>query len=284
MKDLIIGAADNYDWPHIKIWARSLTESGFTGDVVLIAYRVTNELVNQCKNIGIQVFGAEIDELGRPIDHDYLGLPTQSHRMRNFHIWQYLHFNSGAYRFVAVTDTRDVCFQSNPSVYFDTLANRDNFVAMPSEAITFEYEPWNGSMVRNLFGEFIYDLLKNKSACNSGTFFGRQETITPMLLNMYLVAKHFNTTGTDQPTMNVLGYLFYGNVVSCWAMENGWACQAGTVLDPSKSHFQIHLNEPIPIIRENGIVTPFNSNTPFVILHQYDRVPQLKQLIEARYA
>ena len=36
MKDLIIGAFTNYDYSQLKPWAESISESGFTGDKILI--------------------------------------------------------------------------------------------------------------------------------------------------------------------------------------------------------------------------------------------------------
>jgi hypothetical protein len=69
MKDLIIGAADNYEWQHVRIWATSIKQSGFEGDVVLLAYRVTEELVRKCQELGIYVVQVDHDETGAPINN-----------------------------------------------------------------------------------------------------------------------------------------------------------------------------------------------------------------------
>jgi hypothetical protein len=282
MKDLIIGAADKYDWSHIKIWARSIKESGFAGDVVLIAYRVTENLIEQCKKLGIIVVQANHDESGNLIDHNHMGIDTQSHRLRNFHMWQFLNESDEKYRMVAVTDTRDIVFQRDPSDFFDFIDNAVSKIYMPSEAIAFENEEWNGNMVLRLFGPFIYSQIKNKAACNSGTVFGRYEEMKEFLLNMYLIAKNFNATGSDQPTMNVLGYLIFHKIVTSLPMDRGYACQCGTVLDPTKPHLWANLTEPQPKILPTGIVV--NSKMEqFVLVHQYDRVPELKQLVEYKY-
>jgi hypothetical protein len=65
--------------------------------------------------------------------------------------------------------------------------------------------------------------------------------------------------------------------------SDAWACQAGTTADPSKiESFRPHLLEAEPIF-ENGLVLTGQDNynykkgTPFVIVHQYDRVPEWKK-------
>jgi aryl-alcohol dehydrogenase-like predicted oxidoreductase len=63
---------------------------------------------------------------------------------------------------------------------------------------------------------------------------------------------------------------------------NGWACQAGTTVDPSKiQQFKPHLLESEPIF-EDGIVKT-SLGRKFVIVHQYDRVPEWKKFVEKKY-
>jgi hypothetical protein len=65
--------------------------------------------------------------------------------------------------------------------------------------------------------------------------------------------------------------------------SDAWACQAGTTVDPSKiESFRPHLLDAEPIF-ENGLVVTgrdsynYKKGTPFVIVHQYDRVPEWKK-------
>ena len=284
MKDLIIGAADNYTWKDIKVWVRSIKETSFDGDVVLIAYRVSQDLIDGCKQYGVDVLQINHDEFGQPINHGYGGLPTQSHKMRNLHIAQYLEENSN-YATVAVTDTRDVYFQHNPAEIFRKQREREILIFLPSENILIENESWNANMIRSLFGLFIFDLVREKISINSGTVFGEADTVKRLMLQLYFMEKNFQHTGSDQPTLNVLTYaltpLFYEEDAIRSIHEWPWAAQCGTMLDPSKPHLLAKNIEVKPII-ENGIVKTRNGD-PFVVVHQYDRVPELKSLIEQRY-
>lgn len=281
----IIGAVDNYNWNDIKIWATSLRECGFTGDVVVLVYRATSDLVTNCLNLGFNVLLAEHDEFGRKIQHNKFGLPTQAHKMRNFHAYEYLYsvdvtrpdYNERP-DMTIITDTRDVCFQRNPEDYFNE-QYMGEYITMPSENVLFKDEPWNMGMVQQLFGPIIADKLKNRAACNSGTFFGPSYLMKDFLLNMFLVERDFASTGSDQPTMNVLGH--NSEHVNVLPMRAGWAFQCGTTIDPTKNLPQI---TPLDYkIYPNGILT-LSTDVPYVLLHQYERVPALKKLVEKRYA
>jgi hypothetical protein len=269
MKDLVIGAADNYGWDKVRNWATSIKSTGFDGDVVLIAYRVTQELVDKCTELGIHVIIVNHDETAREINHTSGNLPTQSHKLRNFHIWQYLSENP-EYRMVTITDTRDVIFQTNPTTFFDTHMEYD--IYFPSEGVRFKDESWNMGMIHNLFGPFISESLKDGVACNSGTMFGKADAIKKLMLKMYLIAKNFGATGSDQPTMNVLIHLTQPDNTTILPIDEGWGCQCGTILNPKLSSVLV---DPIPTIKniDNKQVFVNSKSVPFVLVHQYDRLP-----------
>src|ERR1700688_3236181 len=119
MTDLIIGAADLYNWEQINNWAKSIRMSGFDGDVALLLYRSTEsarlDITENTKPLNIDVYLVEHDNFGRLINHTDRGRDTQSHQMRFFHIWQLL--DKQDFRYVIVTDVRDVIFQDNPTTW-----------------------------------------------------------------------------------------------------------------------------------------------------------------------
>jgi hypothetical protein len=64
--------------------------------------------------------------------------------------------------------------------------------------------------------------------------------------------------------------------------EDGWAAQLGTTVDPSKiDNFGPLLLEPSPKLEGGKVVT--STGTPFTIVHQYDRVPTWRHVVEAKY-
>jgi hypothetical protein len=64
--------------------------------------------------------------------------------------------------------------------------------------------------------------------------------------------------------------------------EEGWAAQLGTTGPQIAGKYGSRLVEKSPTIVYNTVCT--SDGTPFAIVHQYDRVPELKELIEKKYA
>jgi hypothetical protein len=64
--------------------------------------------------------------------------------------------------------------------------------------------------------------------------------------------------------------------------EHGWACQLGTTADPTKlEQFKPFLLEELPKLDGDKVVT--STGLEYTIVHQYDRVPEWRELIEKKY-
>jgi hypothetical protein len=87
----------------------------------------------------------------------------------------------------------------------------------------------------------------------------------------------------DQSTFNFLiSQEPYKSTCRYTKSEDGWACQLGTTADPSKiDQFRPFLLEPSPHMEIDKVVT--SQNKEYVIVHQYDRVPAWRKIIEAKY-
>ena len=81
----------------------------------------------------------------------------------------------------------------------------------------------------------------------------------------------------------VLNFEYVNPLVKFAKEEDGWCTHLGTVLAPKViEKYKSKLVEPMPSINDEGIVVNRN-NVPFVIVHQYDRVPELRKQINKRY-
>lgn len=89
--------------------------------------------------------------------------------------------------------------------------------------------------------------------------------------------------GADQAALNVLINSYpYKDVTRFTAANEAWAAQLGTTADPNKiNEFRPHLREGEPILKDGLVCT--EHGTPFYLVHQYDRVPEWKSLIDAKY-
>jgi hypothetical protein len=87
----------------------------------------------------------------------------------------------------------------------------------------------------------------------------------------------------DQSTFNFMVAQHPYTFTSAYmASESGWAAQLGTTADPSKiEEFKSHLLEPSPIMVDGKVTT--SERNVFTIVHQYDRIPEWKKIIEETY-
>lgn len=280
MRDLLIGGADLYGWDKIRIWATSAREAGFTGDIVLLGYRLAPSVMENAKKCNIDVYQIDYDSFGNAIVHEGSGIPTQSHQLRFFHAWQFLLENHTKYNNVIVTDVRDVVFQRNPSEYLASVLTEETPYVVSSEGILFENEPWNYQNLVLGFGPIIAEQLKHEVAHNVGVLAGKSFAMKNLFLSLYS-----NTVGryipSDQSSFNVL--LHQGLLTSCVKTNHNdnWACQCGVVLDPEKPYFVPSLLEPQPVIKDGLVYN--HKGEQFYIVHQWDRIPQLKSAVERRY-
>jgi hypothetical protein len=123
---------------------------------------------------------------------------------------------------------------------------------------------------------------------NAGTIAGKFDAVIDLFLNIYLAcggapANVPGGGGPDQAALNVLlNTVSYKNITNFATSESGYAAQLGTTADPSKiDQFRPFLLEPTPIF-EDGIVKT-STGKPFAIVHQYDRVPEWRDIIEKKY-
>jgi hypothetical protein len=87
----------------------------------------------------------------------------------------------------------------------------------------------------------------------------------------------------DQSTFNfMVSQKAYRDTNLYARSEYGWTCQLGTTADPSKQEqFGPKLLEPSPQFINGKVVT--STGKEFTIVHQYDRIPEWKSIIEAQY-
>jgi len=277
IKDLIVGAADNYSWDKIHNWIVSIEKSGFEGDVVLLVYRMDDMTVRQClQHPKMTMVQCSTDSWAKPIVHNAKGRDTQSHQMRFFHLWQFLKEHKMSYRYVIVTDVRDVVFQSNPSQWFNQFAVRPDMIA-PSEGIEYQDEAWGKENILNGFGPYVYEDMKTRRICNVGTIAIRGEIAGHVAMNLYLLGEN-RYIPNDQSGFN--WFIYHQMTVSPETVmiateEFAWACEVGTMADPHKQHLWPLLKEAQPMQKADGI---YNSvGEKFVMVHQYDRNPEYNE-------
>jgi len=273
-KDLIIGAFRGYTYNQVKPWIDSINECGFTGDKVLIALGTTQETIRKIADAGFTV----IDGGNEP--------PRMMFHMERFvHINRFLNDYYRNYRFVITTDVRDVIFQTNPSDYLEPILIDSVFVdtIASSEAILVKNEPWNRDNIIKCFGQMYYDQICDNEVLNVGTLAGRAGSIKDLTAAIFQMSLNRADWVADQAAYNIMmGWRQYNRTSHIARLKDAWACNLHVTNKPDQmSQFGPYLLEPRPTF-ENGLVVNENK-TPFCVVHQYDRVPELKKFVIEKF-
>ena len=287
-KDIIIGGASNYSWDQLKYWVNSIAESGFGGDVILIATNITKETIDKLSERGVKVslYGKRQED--GSFKADSKGAP---HVERFFYIWNTLNqLNKNEYRYVITTDTRDVVFGKNPSDWLR--ANlKHKMLVCSSEGLKYEDEPWGNQNLLETFGPFFHNILKGNIIYNVGTIAGEFDYVKDLLLMIFQMSINRPIPIVDQAVFNFLIQQEpYKDVIHKAANKDRWAVQLGTSLAAVKSGHgdigKICQQNPTELISYQMKYTddqPDVDNLDFTIIHQYDRVNGLKDKIEKLY-
>lgn len=268
-KNLIIGGFTNYDYNQLKPWVESIDECGFEGDKVMVTGKASKETIKELEDRNFKIVYMQDTQL--PI-----------HVARFLFIYEYLREHWEEYQYVITTDVKDVYFQTNPSEWLE--ARLDGYkLIVGSEGIRYKDEAWGNDNLLQCYGPYIHNLFKDGEIYNVGVLAGESEYIKDLVFNIFTNAPNRPIPIVDQAVFNVLiNTQPYKDVTYFAKQSYGWACHAGTTVDPSKIQgFRPNLTEPEPYFKD-GIVYSSNDE-PFCVVHQYDRVPEWKNFVAQKF-
>jgi hypothetical protein len=299
-KDMIIGIVDRYNWDQIKYWANSITKSGFTGHKALIVYNMDAETVKKLTAKDFMLIGCNQYNEVTGFSHDNSKGNVMVDRF--FHVSSFLSMveNPDDINRVIVTDVRDVIFQSDPSKWLDTFFLPDSDIIVGSENLTYGSEPWSKNNMKLAFGDYFQDKKKNDEIFCAGVIAGRRESIRDLFLNVWLVCRGLNPQipgggGPDQAALNILlNMVQYSNKTLFTNPTSGWVLHAGTSLPAIEAgsggigeEYVRNPNMALPFIRNIDVgmldTTVTVNGNPISIVHQWDRVPAWKRMVEENY-
>ena len=283
--DLIIGGASGYNWDQLKYWVNSIKKTGYTGSIVLVATNMSGETVKKLteNNVSVYAYGKRTPDGG--IEKTENNIPP--HVERFLFIWDYLRKNENEYRFVTVTDTRDVIFQKDPFEWMEhnNIGRSSVKLVAPSEAMYYKDEPWNRDNLRQAYGDYFYENLgfKNMLISCCGVIAGTSEYVKDLVFNMFANSINRPIPVVDQVVFNMLiNTQPYKGVTYTAPMSTAWTLQAGTMNDPTKvEQFKDKWLELPPYFYDGKFLTA--GGNEFCIVHQYDRVPEWKKYVEQKF-
>jgi hypothetical protein len=292
-KDLIIGGASNYTWDQLKYWINSIRQSGFNGDVAIVGTNMTKETIDKLSSEGII-----LSLYGTKQANGDITAPTNNapHVERFFYLWNFLHTTETDYRYVITTDTRDVIFQRNPSDFLKENLGVYSLIAS-SEGMRYKNEPWGNQNLLETFGPYFHNIYKEKMIYNVGTIAGFSDSVKGLLSFIFHLSVNRPIPIVDQAVYNfIIHNEPFASETYFAANEDAWAIQLGTTIEavaagkgdlgamfaqePSK--YKELYEDDQPEITDEGIVLNEFSQR-FCIVHQYDRIPELKAIVEKKY-
>lgn len=273
-KDLIIGAFSNYnDYNVLKPWVQSIKDTGFQGDIVLIAVNAGKEIVQTLQTEGVIV--KSYQSSGNILIH----------MLRFLYIYDYLKNNYKEYRYVISTDVRDVIFQHDPFSFLNIIVSAGNptKIVAVSEAIKIKDEKWNRENIDKNFGEYFRKDIDENPVYNVGLLAGRSDYIKDLCFHLYQMSLNRPDWVADQAAYNILlGFKPWKNIAYECTLAHGWAVNAHVTNKPDQlEEFGPYLLEKRPYMEDGVVKNSFGM--PFAIVHQYDRVPEWTEEIHKKY-
>lgn len=291
MKDILIGTITNYNKDNLKPWVESIKQSGFTGDKYMVCYNITYDTVQYLQDHDFKICVFENIPQRQMYGYNF---PPNFHVCvhRFLHMWSFLNNLpeeiKQSYRYIISTDVGDVIFQSNPSTWLEQHLEGTHYeINAATESLKYKDEVlWGADNMKTSFGNEVYEHIKDNLIYNAGTISGKFQTILDMFIVIYNMCQGFKTANPDQAAYNLLLSLEpYKSKTKFNMSEDGWAAQLGTTMNPSAlNYFKNNIVENLPIVDEKNQLICTSNGTPFVIVHQYNRLPELIQMMRKKYS
>lgn len=281
MQDMIISAVSEYGYDKMKYWVNSIKMSGFEGRIGVIAFNIKDETIEKLKSEGVEVY---LTTNQRNKDNDgYLfseGLTYQVPMLRHYFYWAVLS-QMRDIRYVISTDISDVVFQLNPSIWLENHLGEKK-LNYGCEGLLYKDEAWGNQNMVECFPH-LYNHMKDQPIYNAGSMAGEYHTFKDFSLAVSLAINNVQHPTPDQAGVNVmLSIEPYKSLTKFNDHDINWACECGTTVDPNKiNSFRPHLLSPEPIFDGEYVYT--SKGEKYVMVHQYNRVPEWKEKIERKY-
>lgn len=275
MSNTLVGLSNhiNEHFHKIATWAKSFMFYCPEGRVVLICANATEEEIQRCKDIGIEVISVKVED-ERTINHQRL------YPIKNF-----LESEPPSDNLYLITDVFDVVFQRDPFEQWN-LQEYDVFVS--EEGIDVHEEPWNFSNISGLFPNDFNLCLHHPIIC-SGVIGGKRDALISLYDRMFYMCEHESTDAHNIKDQAALIVLLARNEiprVQIFKLKDAWTVHCA-VAGPTQFFeswgFKNKLERtqtPIPYMEECLVKS---DGKPFAIVHQFNRIPEWNSVLTKPY-
>jgi hypothetical protein len=265
MRKILIGVSDNVakNIDKILIWKKSF-ELVTKGDVILLAFNCNenDRKVLEQYNISYK----NVSEKGS----------ESVNNSRLIHVSSLLRDLNDSYDGVIYSDVFDVAFMKDPFLQMD-FYNYGVFVA--GEGITHNQEPWNTDVMQKCFPDYT-ETLRHKEVFCSGVIGGKPFELSQYIDSMWLQLLK-NKKGhdiADQAAMNIVLHTEDNPLLKKFYLYDKWAIHLAT---GGPTEFFEPWGFKKAIQDKYNLVPNWKD---FAIVHQFNRTPEIHNLIKKIYA
>ena len=277
-KDLLIGYASNYDKSVLCFWINSIRKTDFKGDVAILGSNLTEETIHYIQSKKVKIF-----------QHENIMDNSVPHVERFLYLYLFLKKYIDKYENVISTDTKDVIFQSNPSLWLKENLNTKKLI-VSSECLKYKDEPWNDQNLMETFGQLTYEEMKNFTIYNVGVIAGKIVDVMELFKFIFYLSQNRTVQIVDQAVFNfIIQTETVGNKTLFTSNRDKWAVNLAVCNDAVRigsghvgqkcannmkfySEYRKNYMDDQPIFDRKGTVKS-KDGTPFVIVHQWNRIP-----------
>ena len=265
-----------FDKPDFWIYLESLCQFDDLTKVV-ITHDMSDEVCQRIRDMHVNVHRVT-PKLMKFISRD-----------RHLATWDFLLEHGHKYKYVMITDSRDVYFQSDPFQWIDQWKSRfgdicgnqeflDHFIVLTSEGFNISASGFNCieqfEFQRDI-PETFHQENRKREVVNGGVILGIPRAVQHHLYLMWISTLKSSGTITDQAALNwMYHHLQEDESYSLSSPQRDWLCVTGEGV--KEGHVQM------PIFKDGKWCNSYlKEQPPYCIVHQWDRVEEIKNWLYA---
>jgi hypothetical protein len=238
----------NFKWNKSKVFIKSLRGTGYKGDIVFVEGTQDEDTLAKYKEHNVTVLSCEAGN---------------KHIIEK--IFAFLISNEEKYDKVILSDSRDVVFQYNPFECF-----KDKELHLTTEDLKIKDQPLNSFWIKQEFGADVLEKIGDGIIINAGITYGGIASAINWVEKCLIYSPKVEQA--------ILNYVFrMGKLTAVVEPNDGsslvWTI--GTKIDTEKDDFYKFYGDHFIMTNNHYIPT---------IIHQYDRHPKIKEMLENYYA
>ena len=257
-KNLLMSLVINYSWEKIFPFIKSLIKVNFSYcDIIVFINGISKSVIDNLKSFGIIIY--EIKTKFKSVQQIF------NYRWKIYR--DFLNLNKDKYNLVLSIDIRDTIIQND---LFGLYENSKPFLGFSCENENL-YKLINKEWIINTFGIELFKNIAKKRTINAGTIWGTSD-IFLKFSNILYEKLLMHPEAVDQSVINYL--IYYENILN----------DSIRIFDDDNSPVLT-----LGLTRRKNIILDSNSNIInkkgkiVSIIHQYDRHPDLKQIMKERF-